>query len=377
MIKQWIGAAVQWGIILFFLIIMMIFQYHFIILSLIILWCILPIITVGINFFIKKKIQPQVKITAVTSKKENLEGTVVINNQSIFPVMKLFCKVLVENQLTGEKEELYLPGYAVPKGKSEKRFTICSRYCGCLAVRIESLYLMDWFGLLWIRVKENKKASSIILPETFLAHIFLRLSAIAKEDTEHWSQFKRGKDQSELFGLRDYAEGDSMNQIHWKMSAKKGQIIVKEASLPIEKSLLVFWNKNITPPSAEEMDSMAECFFSLCQGMVQEGISFVLGWTEKKEQVFEYIDNREQLFQIIPRTLKHGYCSEDSFYHNNEGGRYSKVIYFAAELPKEKEPFGCEDTTFFICHHEGKGKLPNIIAFGTKSYREDLAYIEL
>ena len=70
---------------------------------------------------------------------------------------------------------------------------------------------------------------------------------------------KKGSDYSETFQLREYVPGDSIKQIHWKLSEKLDKLVVREASLPVQKSTLVFWDKYAENGfSPEEADAMAE-----------------------------------------------------------------------------------------------------------------------
>lgn len=44
---------------------------------------------------------------------------------------------------------------------------------------------------------------------------------------------KSGTDVSEVFGLREYREGDTLQSIHWKLSGKMHQLIVREFGRPV------------------------------------------------------------------------------------------------------------------------------------------------
>lgn len=390
MIRQTIGALSGWILVLFFLAALMFFQYHTIIFMILVMWIIIPFLTAGINIFGRKDIHISVEAKPSISKKERLTVKLTVDNKGYLPFLKILCGIIVNNRLTGEVENIYLPVYAFPKGRSSKDFHITSGYCGYMDIKVEKIYFMDWIGFLWSRGEESAKAHSSILPDTFPTQIYFNLSGTEKEDAEQWSSVRKGNDRSEVFSMRDYVMGDSIRQIHWKVSANKGQLIVKEGSFPIESALLIYWNKNLREALAEEMDVMAEAVSSICQSMIQQGVNFFLGWTEGNEEVYEYIDSEEQLLQIIPRMLKHGFYSAISMGDRKKGygvhtnfikaqydDRYSKVIYFASILPEDREPFQCEDVTFFVCNVEGEKEEPGVISFGIDNYMEVLQYIEI
>jgi uncharacterized protein (DUF58 family) len=58
--------------------------------------------------------------------------------------------------------------------------------------------------------------------------------------------------QAELHGLRDYHPGDSPSRIHWRTSARRGELMVREyEDLPGDNLVLVF---DPTPPAAADGD---------------------------------------------------------------------------------------------------------------------------
>ena len=48
----------------------------------------------------------------------------------------------------------------------------------------------------------------------------------------NYDKSRKGHDNSEVFGIREYAEGDNLSAAHWKLSAKADEIIIREWSRP-------------------------------------------------------------------------------------------------------------------------------------------------
>ena len=198
----------------------------------------------------------------------------------------------------------------------------------------------------------------------------------------NWSQNQKGNDQSEVFALRDYIEGDSLKQIHWKLSSKRQQLIVREASLPVEKSLLIYWDKNTGEASPEEMDALAECTASVAQAIFAQGISFSFGWTEGKIDVYEDIDTQDQLLQAIPQMIKWGRDIEKGEenhvqMYNGEHHNFGKIIYIAKSVPGDILKFSAPEKTFVVCDSSAHDPLWSVITFEAKNYMTDLETMEL
>lgn len=376
MIRKSIEAFALWLLIVLCLGMLLFIQSTPLTEALLILWILIPAISWFQNWFLIHFLELSIKGKPSAEKKENVTGSIEIRNESIFPMLKIYCMVQVRNRFTGDEKKICIPMSAAPRDQGSQAFEVCSEYCGYLDLSIRKVYLMDWFGFLPVKKSLKADAHTVILPDTFLSNVCLQMKAEHKDATESWSTLKKGNDQSELFALREYIPGDHLKQIHWKLSAKKNQLIVKEPSLPIEKSLLIFWDKNAEVCTPKEMDAMAEGIASIGENILSQGISFVLGWTEGRNQMFETIDQEEQLLQAIPRMIKYGSDLSAKDEIMEETGVFSKILLFSGKVP-ENVPFFCDDITFFVCHKGAETSPVNVISFGADTYLEDLEYIEI
>ena len=345
-------------------------------------WLLLPVVSFFMNLRARRNISVSIQVLPGTSKNSTVQGILNIKNRGIIPVSCVFCRVQVINQLTREKNEILLSLKAVSKGNVQKEFQIASEHCGYLYVSAEQIYLLDWMGFLPVPCPAKALGKVSVLPDTFSPNLYLSMSMARREDAAFWSQEQKGTDYTEVFSLRDYADGDSLKQIHWKLSSKRQQLIVKEPSLPIEKSLLIFWDKNAAAASPGEMDAMAECVASISQTILEQGTSFALGWTEGKNKVFEEIDAEEQLIQAIPRMLKWGpdtSAGSGAFLYAQAGlgNTYAKTIYVAKTYPEDFEPLSDGDMTLVLCDRTIDRAAWPLVTFDAATYLTDLETIEL
>lgn len=376
--RKSIGKAfLQWLFLVLLLVILMFFQGHVLIVGILLTCVLLPPVTWLSNLWIKKYLFIDLKIEPNVSKGKNTRGVIRISNQSVLPVFRLMVKLQVKNRLTKETDEVYLPVCALPKTRTETPFHINAQHCGYIDLTVETVYMMDWFGFLPWKVHQDVKKHMAVLPDTFEPHVYVQLSPERTDDAESWSAVKKGNDQSELFALREYVPGDNIKQIHWKLSAKKNQTIIKEASLPIEKSMMLFWNKNVKNSTAAEMDAMAECVASIGQRIINQGIPYVLGWTDGGNCVYETIDYEEQLLQAIPRMLKYGAQTDVQIELSGAMSSFSKVLLFAGTVPESEDVIWTDRITMIVSDTSLTDSHHNVITFGADTYMEDLENIEV
>ena len=77
---------------------------------------------------------------------------------------------------------------------------------------------------------------------------------------------------SEIYELREYRHGDSLRNVHWKLSSKSDGLIVKEPNVPIIKNCLImpFFGNN-----ADENDVVFAKLMYVCRYMIKSiGICF-------------------------------------------------------------------------------------------------------
>ena len=89
-----------------------------------------------------------------------------------------------------------------------------------------------------------------VQPDTFPQSVTVSANLNSPEDSEVYSQEKPGQDLSETFQIREYRPGDSIRQMHWKLTQKLDRPIVRDPSLPITRSVLLLWERTAAEPEA-------------------------------------------------------------------------------------------------------------------------------
>lgn len=341
-------------------------------------WLLLPILSWSMNFYVRKNLEVKIVVEPTASKQEEKQITLVLKNAGLAAVGKALCQLEFHNTLTGEKQ-IHMLEIPVPtKGDSEGALRMASAHCGYIRIKLVKMVLTDCFGFLPLRCYAMAHRKIDILPDIFQTQVLLQFHNAAAEDAFSWSQEQKGDDYTEIYALRDYAEGDSMKQIHWKLSSKRNTLITKEASLPTTKSLLLFWDKNAGEAAPEEMDAMAEVVASVSQAVMTMGTLFTLGWTEEQGCMYEAIENENDLIQKLPRMLKEGARPEESTFvveSLQKKGSYGKIIYFAKTIPEHIEEIRSENIVFVLCDREARAEAA--CCFSPENYMQDMEVVEL
>lgn len=141
------------------------------------------------------------------------------------------------------------------------------------------------FGLLERRVQGGEPTSITIYPA--VGHLSRRWQHIHREasETKRGSRHDRSIQQQEYHGLRDYRPGDSPRWVHWRTSARLGQLMVKEFEQQHEQDLAILidpWlpGQKATSNQREAVEDAIRFVATVCLDTCRHtGRRFVLGWT--------------------------------------------------------------------------------------------------
>jgi len=155
----------------------------------------------------------------VYAEKEFILKYELKNLKKFFPC----CAIWVEEEIEGKKLKAYFP--LVEAGKSQSHYSRLSLKkrgrCQLKQLTIKTRFPFGFFEKgKKIRMEEEIIVfPSLVKPKEF----FPRLS----EDLGELFSWEKGA-EGELFGFRDYQFGDHPHLISWKISAKKGELLVRE-----------------------------------------------------------------------------------------------------------------------------------------------------
>lgn len=163
----------------------------------------LPVCSIFLNLYVRRRCK--VRINAEVNLRKGDSGTceIILENPTIFPVFRVRCKILAQNQLNREMQKINLMTWLIPKKQQTCAVSVGSDYCGRLRVEVQQVILYDCFGLVGIPCKCDVVAHVTVQPDTFEMAVTLIPGIHSIEDSEIYSQNRLGMDLSETFQIRE------------------------------------------------------------------------------------------------------------------------------------------------------------------------------
>ena len=139
------------------------------------------------------------------------------------PLPAITGKLLVQHTMTGEKEKITSGDW------------VLSEHCGTLQVRIHKPRCCDYLGVFAIPIRDRSELSVLVRPVPVMPE---QMPDLSRCRSSAWRP-KPGGGFAENHELRLYRPGDNLRQVHWKLSAKTGKLIVREAMEPVRSRVLL------------------------------------------------------------------------------------------------------------------------------------------
>lgn len=119
----------------------------------------------------------------------------------------------------------------------EKEYTLRCKYRGSYTIGINSIVIMDPFKLMNIRFSKIEKLKITVYPQI----LPIQEESIFKSDAYRQVKFNRilDHDPNSVHDVRPYIQGDARRDIHWKLSAKQQQWMIKERREKLRKEVTI------------------------------------------------------------------------------------------------------------------------------------------
>lgn len=151
----------------------------------------------------------------------------------------------------------------MPGEKEEVKTKLCCRYRGEYFAGAKSFIITDYLHLFNITYKVQSQLPITVLPRI----VKWRNSDVIEEDKDEKNTIYSMKEEDQIdVQVRKYAPGDPMRQVHWKASAKTGELMTRihHASLKLEVMIVL----DLSPIGSNEINRLA-----LEDGIIEEALA--------------------------------------------------------------------------------------------------------
>jgi len=221
-------------------------------------------------------------VVHVVNKGEAIPISVQIHNPTVFPVEFISITVRFRNSFSANLKENRQVFYVSVDSRSATNatFNLKSEYAGYVIISISNVRVFDYLKIFSLKKKIPGEIKVAVLPNYYEQTEDLLKDRLKMQfESDYYSDTKSGDDPSEVFAIREYREGDRPQRIHWKLSLKQDQLMIKEFSEPLNCSVVIMIDMGISGYGEPDIiDSLLECALSLSYSFMMKGQIHYFAW---------------------------------------------------------------------------------------------------
>lgn len=285
----------------------------------------------------------KLSVPRAAERKENFRGRLTLQNQTVWPVFGGKGQILWENLFTGEHGEIPLSFSLGCKETRTIEFEACSSWCGCVKVQFSSWKCNDFFHVFSVRRQAVAEGCTVIMPEKQNSDFSFLTREGFDMESFRYSGNRPGDDPGETYDIREYQPGDSIRQIHWKLSGKLDDIMIREKSFPVDDTVLILAEAFQAEREPRRAETVAEVLSAIIRDFMEKKIPCQVGIYDRNAGKFrqEKVRTEEDHEHILYSFLRYGSDGKTPVtvqeYLRNPGTQnYVNYIYITGN-PEDKE----------------------------------------
>jgi len=269
----------------------------------------------------------------------------VITNQCFLPINRLQAQIVVKDVMRGRKKRYKMTLPVIQRGENEYIRSVTFSGTGNYEIYLQKLKICDITGVLSLNITIRKQGVIQVMPE--LHDVPVRLTQATKNfygEADVYDENQPGHDKSELFQVREYRPGDRLQNVHWKLTAKQDELVVKEYSLPKACPVILFLS--CRPGKKKQQLYFLETVSSLSFSLMDAGCPHYIVWYDgaTSDVMRIRVDDEESLFYMIGVLMRVRWirCKEDIRQRYRDKYRQESYVWALTldeklQLYKEKE----------------------------------------
>ena len=244
----------------------------------------------------------------VAEKGKKVTVQLTVNQTMLFPAAKVRYRVRCENTFAGYAKKFWWNGAGLMHGMQCMEKRVVLSHVGSYEYELVKVRIYDLTGLFYMHKKIKKYADIQVLPE--LDAVAVQVSERVRRyfgEAESYDDFQPGTDVSQIFDVREYRPGDRLQRIHWKLSAKSDELLVREDSQPLACAVVLLLDMQ-PRVKGKGREAYAETFLTiaadLVYSMMDAGCPHYVVWQEEAEIKRFRIEDEESVYLFLMQFME-------------------------------------------------------------------------
>ena len=279
--------------------------------------------------FVRNQVTVQVEVPQQIVKNGATFAQIHIHNKASLSLGHVVCRVEWTHAITKQRKQEKIVLAVGRRSEVTVPVELPKTYCGPIQLELKQLRIYDAFTIFFTKIRTSAKSALSVLPAGFPTMVHIQ----EQYATASWSASALSvpMDGSEIVDYKPYAIGDNVKNIHWKLSSKLDELVLKQTEEYSQEKILVFVSLQETQCSIEQYDGILEALSAIVQALIKQDKTFELCWVEKDEQCY-VIQSEEEFLACLTELMymkSTNLHTEHKFYQHRS--HYTNIIYITSD----------------------------------------------
>lgn len=204
-----------------------------------VLWIILPFLSIVVFYKCKSYMHAKVLWNKPQIERgADIKVSFVVYSKGVWHCLPAKFQGHVQNVFTGELFSLRKCLFIYPKREVSLNYRVESTHCGMLEGIIDEFILFDYLKLIKVNCPDISNDYSMVYPN-YAPVEYEKLYDLVDKFPKEESGKQLGNDYTPDIQVREYIPGDSLKNVHWKLTAKTDELMIRERLMNGKKKMNV------------------------------------------------------------------------------------------------------------------------------------------
>lgn len=281
--KDRVFAYIKYVVFLVAVLFLYLFNNHPVSLMLLYGTLIFPVVDVVLHRMLGRRIEVTARFDeTLCNRNRTVHLILSVKNKSWYPQIRVVVRFKIADNFSTND---YLHEYTLMVGsykKEEYKVPMHFAYCGIFRAEVCSATTWDMLHFSKMDLQVATCSEIVVMPSKIDLNSAMKELQGSSDEEDLVELPQKGNDPSEIFELRAYQQGDRLNTIHWKVSAKESELIVKEFGDVTGELFRIYLD--LSYKDTRQKDAYFDLLYSVCNELCQKRIFFSVHWMSKKNQ---------------------------------------------------------------------------------------------
>ena len=259
-----------------------------------------------INIIVFLNLEIQLKTEHVLRSDNQIKFEIIIKNKSIFQSGKISITLTCLDPYTMKKKKVTVEQFCAAQSCAEKKeeknlYSFRDKDGGIISgkyvIFINKISVYDYLGIFKL-TKNGKNKNRIECVVPVIEEKETETTDSSREESDNIINVNTSND-GDFSCVRQYRNGDRLNNIHWKLSSKNDEIYVKE--FYDENEFCYCYYIETKPLSRKEIAGEFVKWFEAAAYVIGQGETILFLWYSPEQMCVKkvYVSNEEELYNAL------------------------------------------------------------------------------